>query len=310
MKKGIAPPGAYRGGVKTRKGDRLIVVDASTEDGELSTAHFTALYMYLYAKEGDYHNAMNGDVFKDWIENYFIPTWRDKYGTLPCILVLDNAPYHVTDLVNPYTMTKRECLDTLRRVLGSNALFEFERGDEIFECEVPEQGGNVANAPAGPSKEEVQNATYEALYEHSPSDLQTWLEWRFEQLGWSVIFTPPYAASFQCQELVWANAKNDVARKYFKGRDWEWIQNRLTSHLKQIDCASLVRHAESCMTAWIENDRVLNGTIDDLVVADDVREDLLRHNAKFLSETELNDYLHDDDIDVHIEIDDASDSVF
>ena len=34
-----------------------------------------------------------------------------------------------------------------------------------------------------------------------------------------------------------------------------------------------------------------------------VRTELLKHNAKFLSEEELDDYLNDANIDVHVEID-------
>ena len=36
VKKGVAPPGATLGGVKSRKGARLIIVDASTADGQVS----------------------------------------------------------------------------------------------------------------------------------------------------------------------------------------------------------------------------------------------------------------------------------
>ena len=36
VKKGVAPPGATLGGVKSRKGVRLIIVDASTADGQVS----------------------------------------------------------------------------------------------------------------------------------------------------------------------------------------------------------------------------------------------------------------------------------
>ena len=48
VKKGVAPPGATLGGVKSRKGARLIIVDASTADGQVSHGQYTSLKMFLY----------------------------------------------------------------------------------------------------------------------------------------------------------------------------------------------------------------------------------------------------------------------
>ena len=57
------------------------------------------------------------------------------------------------------------------------------------------------------------------------------------------------------------------------------------------------------MNIWIEQDSILSGTIDYLIVSDTVRTELLKHNTKFLSEEEFDDFLNDANIDVHVEID-------
>ena len=55
------PSGTTLGGVKSRKGARLITIDASTADGQVSHGQFTSLKMFLYEKVGDYYDAMNAD---------------------------------------------------------------------------------------------------------------------------------------------------------------------------------------------------------------------------------------------------------
>ena len=61
---------------------------------------------------------------------------------------------------------------------------------------------------------------------------------------------------------------------------------------------------------WIKQNSILSGTIDHLIVSHTVRTtELLKHNAKFLSEEELYDYLNDANIDAHVEIDEDNETV-
>ena len=52
------------------------------------------------------------------------------------------------------------------------------------------------------------------------------------------------------------------------------------------------------MNIWIEQESVLSGIIDHLIVLDADKTELLKHNAKFLSEEELDDFLNDANIEV------------
>ena len=109
-KKGIAPVGTARRGIKSGKGDRLIVVDAITNDDPLRCAGaemvasfhddsasesssrgsneslrnndsideiiVTALWTWVYQKKGDCHIAMDHEKFQDWVNKHFVPTWK------------------------------------------------------------------------------------------------------------------------------------------------------------------------------------------------------------------------------------------
>ena len=61
-----------------------------------------------------------------------------------------------------------------------------------------------------------------------------------EKEGGEAIFTPPGLCVCQLIELYWADIKGDIGRKYFKGRDFEWIQSRVNVHSDEIECSSLV----------------------------------------------------------------------
>ena len=203
-----------------------------------------------------------------WVEQQFIPAWKAKYNNLSCILVLDGAPYHWYGMTNPFTMSKTACAQLMREVIGEGTMFDFWRGGDLYECGVPGEGEEFANAPADPSKEETQCAMYNILQEHSPDYLESWIEWRFRQLGWTVIFTPPYACLFQCQELVWADAKGE---EVFQGKYNAVNYRDLNSAFKKSKRRKLVRHAEKCMNIWIEQVSIPSGTIDHLIVSHTVR---------------------------------------
>lgn len=69
----------------TGKGKRLIVVHIGSEDGFVPGE---LLCFESKKNNQDYHDEMNGDSFRDWLE-----------GVLPrlkanCVIVMDNAPYH------------------------------------------------------------------------------------------------------------------------------------------------------------------------------------------------------------------------
>ena len=55
-------------------------------------------------------------------------------------------------------MSKTSCAQLLREVIGEGTVFESWHGGDLYECGVPGEGEEFANAPAGHSKEETQCA--------------------------------------------------------------------------------------------------------------------------------------------------------
>lgn len=350
MKKGAAPRDATRGGVKSGKGDRLIVLDAITADGPLrydgsedgsqneeasdrsssgdsdasededsededseydeieDDKMMSALWTWLYQKKGDYHDAMNFAKFKDWVNKRFIPTWKRRYPGVPCCLVLDNAPYHMGGMQNPFVMNKKECADYLRSAGLSNVVVHRDDGKPLHHFKVPARGSDFAKAPKGPSTEELRQAVFDTMEDINPDLLRTWIEARFEEEGWTIIFTPPYLCNFQPIELFWAYIKNSIGRRYFKGRDMAWIASEFAKRALQINCADLIRHAHEFMDTWISLDTILSGSFLDIKIADEeMRSRIMNNNPKFLSETEMEELQNPEEYTVYFEVDDEGD---
>ena len=73
----------------------------------------------------------------------------------------------------------------------------------------------------------------------------------------------------------------------------------MSDHSAGIECRSLIRHCKDCLSAWLEQDIALSGTVYPIVVPADFDYGNLQYNAKFLTDEELDRYVNDSDIDVH-----------
>ena len=73
--------------IPSGKGKRLIVLHAGNrEEGLIDRCDLVFL---AKAKDGDYHQEMNGPTFLNWFENQLMPALKS-----PSVIVLDNASYH------------------------------------------------------------------------------------------------------------------------------------------------------------------------------------------------------------------------
>jgi hypothetical protein len=48
-------------------------------------------FLHSKIEHRDYHRTMNGDLFKNWVENQLIPALRELSGKT--VIIMDNAPY-------------------------------------------------------------------------------------------------------------------------------------------------------------------------------------------------------------------------
>ncbi|CAF4863505.1 unnamed protein product [Pieris macdunnoughi] len=74
---------------------RWIIVHGGGENGFVNGAE---LIYKCKSNSGDYHHEMNTANFKKWVLEKLIPNWP-----LNSIVVLDNAPYHSTQIEKPPT---------------------------------------------------------------------------------------------------------------------------------------------------------------------------------------------------------------
>ena len=124
----------------------------------------------------------------------------------------------------------------------------------------------------------------ERWLKRNPKYTRSKIQILFEEMGWMVIFTPPYCHQYQPIELVWANVKGYVARTYTNDRstmpllreaivkgfggdthdpfDSEFVHKGITAEL----CRKLIARAERFMNNYIIMDEHLDGSINDLTV--------------------------------------------
>jgi hypothetical protein len=217
-------------GVQTGKGEREIIIHAITKHGLIggdcsdhndlsktlprgqeSCQHFFA-GGYV---EGDYHQNMDDDMYVNWMRNRFIPAFRAKFPNQKCILVLDNAGYHhaVGEDYMKLGGTKAQLIEKLKK-LGMRSI-KVKRGGEEKEFKVSTWGGR--GGASSPTVKELNDALRVELPKH-PEFQITIVQKMFNQLGWQLLYTPPYTPEVQPIEKVWAYVKHVVASHFTPNR--------------------------------------------------------------------------------------------
>jgi hypothetical protein len=221
----------------------------------------------------DYHKNMNGQIFMQWINNRLIPTFQRRFPRMKLILILDNAAYHHPrgdDWVNPNKMTKLELAtwisdradhitiirDGVSKYFGKTSLFQ-----------------NKSNY--APTVEEMRSWVKQYLLHH-PHLNRTLLQQRFDELGWQLIYTPPYQCESQPIEMLWAYVKNYVGRVMGDDHSIETVTQLarqgfygdLENTHSPVDadlCQRLINHVHKWCNAFITADDELEGSMDNLV---------------------------------------------
>lgn len=258
------------------KGKRVCTTDCITEKGllrvydeagkvpetRLGTGPAATSLMVFPAKSkqgntGDYHGNFNKGIFKQYVEQRLIPAIKCSFpectgndGGTRFVYVVDNAPYHVfyeedDDHFNPFDKN-RATLVAKMIALGCTQLTvdheirakggAVERVEKMVVAltdeEKTKQGSNVYARI-----DELRAAAGAWLADHKPLMQECWLEFRFRQLGWQVLFTPPAEPDFQPIELVWAQMKAFIAATYEKGRTIEQLTQQINTALHTGDLA-------------------------------------------------------------------------
>jgi hypothetical protein len=85
------------------EGKRLTILHAGCVDGFLGCD----LMLDTKIEHHDYHQTMNGVLFKSWVETQLIPA-INRIGK-KCVIIMDNTPYHsVRTLKNPKSNSNKD----------------------------------------------------------------------------------------------------------------------------------------------------------------------------------------------------------
>ncbi|KAL4123174.1 hypothetical protein QTP88_015397 [Uroleucon formosanum] len=202
-----------RGGLKvpTGKGGRLIICHAGC-----------ARYWFIKGSKlvfrsntgntTDYHNQMNGEVFKEW----FIQLLKNLEE--PSVIVMDNAPYH-SILKDKYPKSNWRKAE-VQQWLNENNI-EFHPLETL-----PELRQKVKNLLPREKKYELHDIAIE--------------------MGHEVIRLPPYHCKYNPIELIWAQVKGQVAKfnNTFKMVDIVRLTHEALDAVTIDDWTKCVRHAE------------------------------------------------------------------
>lgn len=201
------------------KGERIIIVHAGSADGFVKGAD---LIFKSKSKSGDYHDDMNFENFKRWLENKLIPN-------LPAnsILVIDNAPYHnKQDDRCPTQATRKAEIQAWLRRKG------VEYTDIMLKAEL-----------------------LQLCKKNKPQPAFT-INGILQQHGHDCIRLPPYHADLNAIELVWAKLKREVAEKNFSFKIAD-VMNHAEEALKNVSAdfwKSCCKHVEDAERSYWESD--------------------------------------------------------
>lgn len=163
-------------GKPTGKGDRLIIVNAITQDGWVSNAK---LVFKASKKTGDYHSNMNWNNFSEWFREKLLKNIPEN-----SLIIMDNASYHNV-LAEEAFPKKSHTVKRLREWLSNNNI---PWTKDMLKAELFELCSRLATKP-------------EFLIDNIA-----------RKYGHSILRTPPYHPELQPIETCWAITKRHIAQ--------------------------------------------------------------------------------------------------
>jgi transposase len=157
--------------------------------------------------KGDYHKVFNGANFVPWFRDQLLP----NLGADPCVIMMDNAKYHLVygeDVPIPGKMKKAELLEFLTSQSVSTT------GEDGRPLTVLLLKAKVKEWIAKNAKPEIIRLA--------------------EAKGHIILFTPPYHSDLQPIELLWARIKFRVASEYSTETTMADVKKRLLKHFREV----------------------------------------------------------------------------
>ena len=160
----------------TGKGDRLIIMNAISNDGWIPGAK---LVFKSTRKTGDYHGQMNWELFRKWFVEMLLPNIPKN-----SIIIMDNASYHnrLSESSPPTFLSAK------------SKIIEWMDENKITD-----------------KKDLLKAELVEILNKTAPSPIFE-IDEIAEKHGHKILRTPPYHPELQPIEICWGVVKNHVAR--------------------------------------------------------------------------------------------------
>jgi len=193
------------------KGGRLIITHAGSS--RYGFIEGSKLVFKCQAKNStDYHSSMNADVFKAWFVDML------KLIPEPCVIIMDNAPYH-SMYINNYPKCNARKTDVQNWLKN--------------------QGVNFSPLETLPELRERLKLLIPSFKRYELDEIAS-------SMGHEVIRLPPYHCQYNPIELIWAQVKSEVAKKNntFKMVDVERLTNEALDSVSKSDWEKCVEHAE------------------------------------------------------------------
>lgn len=250
-------------------GTRLIILHAMTESGLLavpdtvasnwlSEPALTAELVFEEVLEdgqddSDYHNTMTGAKFTAWVRNRLLPAFHEMFPGKKMYLVLDNAAYHKPRDESWISASKAMNKHELAHQLLDLGVQELTTARGTV---VPSHRFGADIGTGGPSKDDLIAAVEKWLAEH-PDYNRTVIEQLFDDIGYSLIYTPPFCPEVQPIELLWAKVKRYVADRSTHNRSKTEAREQTEEAFEQVTklfCNSIIKHCHDWIDSFLRTD--------------------------------------------------------
>jgi len=196
----------------TKKGKRLCFATAIAKCvGELKECRWIFCPNKTEAAKADYHASFNRTNFLDWFTTKLIPAINCSFPEQHCVIVLDNAAYHVAGTAETVVngavkkVTKQSSKSTMAQWINEHSDRNLTPADvdRMFKSELV--------------------LIYQEVLLRRGNDIERVAH----SHNHTVLFTPPRKSEWQPIEKFWAVVKNDVAHKYTKTRTFPQVRSQL-----------------------------------------------------------------------------------
>jgi transposase len=209
---------------RKHKGRRLVILAAGSKHGFVPNS----LKVYCAQKPtGDYHGNISKTIYSKWFTESLLPNLSQK-----SLIIMDNASYHTAlpDSAPRLNATKSQIKTWLQQY---NVSFK---------------------------DHELLDTLRLKLKQQVIPKIKPYIVEIAESRGHKVLFQPPHHSDLQAIELIWANVKGEVARKYDNATTFKQVEERLLDAFTKVTSelwADVIQHVRKKEISYWETDQHL-----------------------------------------------------